>query len=59
MLSLLHGQNQANPIGYCSDQDERLLVYEVMPLESHEDHLLDKMLLACAISTEIFKGWCN
>ncbi|KAE8681736.1 Serine/threonine-protein kinase PBS1 [Hibiscus syriacus] len=41
MLSLLHHPNRVNLIGYCSDGDQRLLVYEYMPLGSLEDHLLD------------------
>ncbi|XP_038899485.1 probable serine/threonine-protein kinase PBL25 [Benincasa hispida] len=41
MLSLLHHQNLVNLIGYCADGDQRLLVYEYMPLGSLEDHLLD------------------
>lgn len=41
MLSHLHHQNLVNLIGYCSDGDQRLLVYEYMPLGSLEDHLLD------------------
>lgn len=41
MLSLLHHQNLVNLIGYCADGDQRLLVYEFMPLGSLEDHLLD------------------
>lgn len=41
MLSLLHHQHLVNLIGYCSDGDQRLLVYEYMPLGSLEDHLLD------------------
>ncbi|GMI66386.1 PBS1-Like 26 [Hibiscus trionum] len=41
MLSLLHHPNLVNLIGYCSDGDQRLLVYEYMPLGSLEDHLLD------------------
>ncbi|KAJ4968279.1 hypothetical protein NE237_014980 [Protea cynaroides] len=41
MLSLLHHQNLVNLIGYCADRDQRLLVYEFMPLGSLEDHLLD------------------
>ncbi|WOL01915.1 hypothetical protein Cni_G10634 [Canna indica] len=41
MLSLLHHQNLVNLIGYCSDGDQRLLVYEYMPLGSLEDHLFD------------------
>ncbi|RWV95207.1 hypothetical protein GW17_00042186 [Ensete ventricosum] len=42
MLSLLHHQNLVNLIGYCADGDQRLLVYEYMPLGSLEDHLLGK-----------------
>ncbi|RWR96605.1 serine/threonine-protein kinase [Cinnamomum micranthum f. kanehirae] len=42
MLSLLHHENLVNLIGYCADGDQRLLVYEFMPLGSLEDHLLDK-----------------
>ncbi|XP_042393772.1 serine/threonine-protein kinase PBS1-like isoform X1 [Zingiber officinale] len=41
MLSLLHHQNLVNLVGYCADGDQRLLVYEFMPLGSLEDHLLD------------------
>ncbi|XP_074569671.1 serine/threonine-protein kinase PBS1-like [Curcuma longa] len=41
MLSLLHHQNLVNLIGYCADGDQRLLVYEFLPLGSLEDHLLD------------------
>jgi serine/threonine-protein kinase PBS1 len=39
MLSLLHHTNLVNLIGYCADGDQRLLVYEFMPLGSLEDHL--------------------
>ncbi|XP_062078750.1 probable serine/threonine-protein kinase PBL25 [Humulus lupulus] len=41
MLSLLHHQNLVNLIGYCADGEQRLLVYEFMPLGSLEDHLLE------------------
>ncbi|ONK63443.1 uncharacterized protein A4U43_C07F15210 [Asparagus officinalis] len=41
MLSLLHHPNLVNLIGYCADGDQRLLVYEFMPLRSLEDHLHD------------------
>ncbi|XP_031112856.1 probable serine/threonine-protein kinase PBL7 [Ipomoea triloba] len=41
MLSLLHHPNLVNLIGYCADGDQRLLVYEYMPLGSLEDHLHD------------------
>ncbi|KAI4356428.1 hypothetical protein L6164_000450 [Bauhinia variegata] len=40
MLSLLHNQNLVNLIGYCADGEQRLLVYEYMPLGSLDDHLL-------------------
>ncbi|CAD6267619.1 unnamed protein product [Miscanthus lutarioriparius] len=39
MLSLLHQTNLVNLIVYCADGDQRLLVYEFMPLGSLEDHL--------------------
>ncbi|WOL14851.1 serine/threonine-protein kinase PBS1 [Canna indica] len=41
MLSLLHHPNLVNLIGYCADGDQRLLVYEFMPLGSLEDHLYE------------------
>nr|XP_027071261.1 probable serine/threonine-protein kinase PBL26 [Coffea arabica] len=41
MLSLLHHQNLVSLIGYCADGEQRLLVYEYMPLGSLEDHLLE------------------
>ncbi|KAL2533682.1 Serine/threonine-protein kinase CDL1 [Abeliophyllum distichum] len=41
MLSLLHHTNLVNLIGYCADGDQRLLVYQYMPLGSLEDHLHD------------------
>ncbi|KAE8669716.1 Serine/threonine-protein kinase PBS1 [Hibiscus syriacus] len=45
MLSLLHHLNLVNLIGYCAEGDQRLLVYEFMPLGSLEDHLHDNILL--------------
>uniref|UniRef100_A0A8R7PF00 non-specific serine/threonine protein kinase n=1 Tax=Triticum urartu TaxID=4572 RepID=A0A8R7PF00_TRIUA len=42
MLSLLHHQNLVNLVGYCADGEQRLLVYEYMPLGSLEDHLHGK-----------------
>ncbi|XP_031405996.1 probable serine/threonine-protein kinase PBL7 [Punica granatum] len=39
MLSLLHHPNLVNLIGYCAEGEQRLLVYEYMPLGSLEDHL--------------------
>ncbi|GFZ14521.1 protein kinase superfamily protein [Actinidia rufa] len=41
VLSLLHHPNLVNLVGYCADGDQRLLVYEYMPLGSVEDHLHD------------------
>lgn len=45
MLSLLHHPNLVNLIGYCADGDQRLLVYEFMPLGSLEDHLHGMVVL--------------
>ncbi|XP_055814455.1 serine/threonine-protein kinase PBS1-like [Solanum dulcamara] len=41
MLSLLNHPNLVKLVGYCADGDQRLLVYEFMPLGSLEDHLHD------------------
>ncbi|KAF8406710.1 hypothetical protein HHK36_008802 [Tetracentron sinense] len=41
MLSLLHHSNLVNLIGYCTEGDQRLLVYEYMSMGSLEDHLFD------------------
>ncbi|KAK7348210.1 hypothetical protein VNO80_22760 [Phaseolus coccineus] len=41
MLSLLHHPNLVTLIGYCSERDQRVLVYEYMPLGSLDDHLYD------------------
>ncbi|XP_047095570.1 probable serine/threonine-protein kinase PBL3 isoform X2 [Lolium rigidum] len=38
-LGQLHHQNLVKLIGYCSDGDNRLLVYELMPKGSLENHL--------------------
>ncbi|CAN6335323.1 unnamed protein product [Urochloa humidicola] len=40
MLSMLHHANLVRLIGYCAEGEQRLLVYEYMPLGSLEDHLL-------------------
>jgi serine/threonine protein kinase len=44
MMSLLHHPNLVNLIGYCVDGDQRLLVYEFMPLGCLENHLHGKCL---------------
>ncbi|KAM3343273.1 hypothetical protein P3S68_025362 [Capsicum galapagoense] len=41
ILSLLHHPNLVNLVGYCSDGDQRILVYEYLPNGSLEDHLLE------------------
>ncbi|KAL6838474.1 hypothetical protein ACP4OV_031719 [Aristida adscensionis] len=41
MLSLLKHPNLVTLLGFCTDADHRMLVYEFMPLGSLEDHLLD------------------
>ncbi|CAN6223320.1 unnamed protein product [Urochloa humidicola] len=41
MLSLLKHPNLVTLLGFCTDADNRMLVYEYMPLGSLEDHLLD------------------
>lgn len=43
MLSLLHHPNLVTLFGYCTDGDQRLLVYEYMPLGSVEDHLFGNL----------------
>ncbi|KAB5560439.1 hypothetical protein DKX38_005396 [Salix brachista] len=40
-LSMVQHPNLVKLIGYCVDGDQRLLVYEFMPNESLETHLLD------------------
>ena len=57
MLSLLHNSNLVKLIGYCTDGDQRLLVYEYMPMGSLEDHLfgnLIKPLVFCNCSFTIY-----
>ncbi|XP_060186947.1 probable serine/threonine-protein kinase PBL23 [Lycium barbarum] len=41
LLSLLRHSNLVNLVGYCSDGDQRILVYEFMPNGSLENHLLE------------------
>ena len=44
VLSLAQHQNLVNLIGYCVEDDQRVLVYEFMPNGSLEDHLFGKQL---------------
>ncbi|XP_057801808.1 probable serine/threonine-protein kinase PBL3 isoform X2 [Salvia miltiorrhiza] len=41
-LGLLHHQNLVKLIGYCSESEKKLLVYEYMPKGSLENHLFRK-----------------
>ncbi|KAF3650843.1 putative serine/threonine-protein kinase RLCKVII [Capsicum annuum] len=41
MLSLLNHQNLVNLIGSCADGDQRILVYDYMPMGCLADHLID------------------
>lgn len=40
MLSLLHHPNLVTLLGYSTECDQKILVYEYMPLGSVQDHLL-------------------
>jgi serine/threonine protein kinase len=44
MLSLLSHPNLVRLVGYCADGNQRLLVYEYMPLGSLDKHLLGNFL---------------
>ncbi|KAI4298665.1 hypothetical protein L6164_032198 [Bauhinia variegata] len=41
MLSLVKHENLVQLIGYCAEGDHRILVYELMPQSTVENHLLD------------------
>ncbi|KAF3779981.1 Serine/threonine-protein kinase [Nymphaea thermarum] len=60
MLSMLHHPNLVKLIGYCSDGNQRLLVYEYMPFRSLEDHLFnvppDKEPIDWSIRMRIAEG---
>jgi serine/threonine protein kinase len=56
MLSLLHHPNLVNLIGYCADGDQRLLVYEYMPLGSLEDHLHGILIFQICICYYLFSS---
>lgn len=43
VLSLAQHPNLVNLIGYCVEDDQRVLVYEFMPNGSLEDHLFGKI----------------
>ncbi|WMV27835.1 hypothetical protein MTR67_021220 [Solanum verrucosum] len=52
MLSLLHHKNLVNLIGYCTDGDQRLLVYEFMPMGSLENHLFGLLSLVTVVEVQ-------
>ena len=45
MLSLLRHSNLVTLTGYCTDGDQRLLVYEYIPQGSQENHLFGNSLI--------------
>lgn len=45
VLSLLSHPNLVHLVGYCADGNQRLLVYEYMPLGSLDIHLLGTYLI--------------
>ena len=47
MLSLLRHPNLVHLIGYCAEGDQRLLVYEFMPLGSLESLLHGNIPIQC------------
>ncbi|KAL5710394.1 DNA helicase [Ranunculus cassubicifolius] len=51
MLSLLHHPNVVTLNGYCTDGDQRLLLYEYMAMGSLENHLFEWELMTL-IDTE-------
>lgn len=51
LLSLLHHTNLVNLLGYCSDGEQRILVYKYMSNGSLEDHLFSMSLF---ITVSIF-----
>lgn len=55
-LTLLKHQNLVNLLGYCADGDQRILVYEYMPMGCLNDHLLGKFMLCCLDSSRTTFG---
>lgn len=53
-LTLLKHPNLVSLIGYCTDGDQRILVFEYMPRGCLNDHLLGKFMLCCSDCLKIF-----
>lgn len=51
MLTLLHHPNLANLIGYCADGDQRLLVYEYLPMSGLDNHLYGTLTVLISFNT--------
>jgi serine/threonine protein kinase len=49
-LGNLHHPNLVRLIGYCVEDDQRLLVYEFMPRGSLDNHLFRSMYLAYSLA---------
>ncbi|PRQ22327.1 putative protein kinase RLK-Pelle-RLCK-VIIa-2 family [Rosa chinensis] len=57
-LGQLHHPNLVKLIGYCIEDDQRLLVYEFMTRGSLENHLFRKCLVA-GFRTVVSGIWCR
>ncbi|KAL0913982.1 hypothetical protein M5K25_017477 [Dendrobium thyrsiflorum] len=54
ILGTLQHSNLVNLVGYCIEGDQRLLVYEFMPMGSLEDHLFFLVVLAKFFAYQLF-----
>ncbi|CAI9106201.1 OLC1v1005294C1 [Oldenlandia corymbosa var. corymbosa] len=63
-LGQLHHENLVKLIGYCSESDQRLLVYDFMPRGSLENHLFKKgvqvmtWVTRIKIAVDVARGLC-
>lgn len=55
-LSLANHSNLVKLIGYCAEGDQRLLVYEFMPLGSLDKHLHGTLFRSSFILLDIFES---
>ena len=54
MLIMLRHENLVSLIGYCAEGDERLLVYEYMPLGSLEKQLFGRISWLKALQSHLY-----